>query len=404
MANTFLTIQMRTKEALRVLVNNLVFGKMVSRNYDDKFAKQDAKIGNTLDIRKPPRFTVSTGQALDLQDVTETFVTLTLDKQRHVDVVFTSQELALDINEYSKKFLESRVAALANVIDFDGLELYKDVYNAIGTPGTAPATALLYLQNKQRLADEAAPIDEQLTMIVTPEMEATIVNALTGLFHDSGEISRQYKKGMMGRSLGFRWYMDQNINTHTSGTFTTGSASPLTNGAGQTGNSLVTDGWQVSTAIFNRGDVFTVAGINAVNPQSRQTTGVLRQFVVTDDVSSDGSGNATIPISPAMTPTGPFQTISAAIADGAAITPFGAEETESPQGLGYHPEAFALGMVDLPLYRGTHSAHRVADPQMGVSIRTIEDYDINLDRAPCRIDVLYGWVTLYPELAVRQVS
>jgi hypothetical protein len=400
--NTLLTIQMRTKEALRILENQLTFTKYITRIYDDQFARKDAKIGNSLDIRKPPRFIGRTGQGLSLEDVTETFVPLTLDTQFGVDVVFSSQELLLDINAFSQKFLKSRVATIANKVDRDGLLLYREVYNAIGTPGTVPATRLLYLQAGQRLDEEAAPNDDDRSVVVSPAMQATIVNTDAALFSPAKSISDQYLYGKKGHALGFRFSMDQNVATHTSGTFTAGST-PLTNGASQTGNSLITDGWANSTAIFSRGDIFTI-GINAVNPQSRDNTNALRQFVVTDDVTSDGSGNATLPIEPAMTVSGPFQTVASLAADGVAITPLGAQLTNSPQGLAFHPEAFAMAMVDLPLYRGTHAASRVSDSQMGLSIRTIEDYDINQDRAPCRLDVLYGHVTLYPELAVRMVS
>jgi len=395
---------MRTKEALRVLVNNLVFARMISREYDDQFAKKDAKIGNTLDIRKPPRFTVSTGQALDLQDVTETFVTLTLDQQNHVDTVFTSQELLLDINTFSNKFLKAKVASLANRIDLDGLALYKDVANAIGTPGTVPATSLIYLQAMQRLAEEAAPMDDSITLCYTPEMNATIVNALQGLFQQSTEIGRQYKKGEMGKSHGFDWYMDQNVNTHTSGTFTTGST-PTVNGASQTGSSIITAAWVATTTVLLRGDIITL-GVNAVNPQNRQDTGSLRQFVVTDDVTSDGAGAATIPISPSINPNAadPFRTVTASPTNGVAVTPLGAEDTVSPNALLFHPEAFTLGMVDMPLYKGLDEGRRVNDPQQGFALRMITDYDINLDRAPTRIDVLYGYATLYQELAVRLPS
>jgi hypothetical protein len=258
------------------------------------------------------------------------------------------------------------------------------------------------LNNGQRLNEEAAPDDDQRSMIVSPAMEATIVNTDAALFNPSKSIADQYRYGKKGHALGFRFSMDQNVNTHVVGPL---GGTPAVNGASQTGNSLVTNAWTSSAASrLLRGDVFTLADVNAVNPQSRQDTGALRQFVATDDVSSDGSGNATIPISPAITVSGPFQTVTASPANGALLTVLGAAGVSSPQGIGFHPEAFALGMVDMPLFRGTHASSRVSDKQLGISIRTIEDYDINLDRAPCRIDILYGWVTLYPELACRMVS
>ena len=402
MPNILLTISMITREALRVLENVLVLAKYVRRDFDDKFAVEGAKIGSTLNIRKPPRYTVRIGQALAIQNATETQVPLSLDTQSGVDIEFSSQDLALSIDDFSERFIYPAIAAVANDIDARGLLLYRDIYNAIGTPGVVPASMLLYLQNKQRLGEEAVPMDGLLSMVVTPGMEAVIVNALSGLFQESTKIAEQYAKGTMGRALGFKFSMDQNIATHTSGVFTTGST-PLTNGANQTGNSLITDGWAASTAIFSRGDVFTL-GINAVNPQSRADTGALRQFVVTDDVTSSGAGAATIPIEPAMTLTGPFQTVAALAADGVALTMLGAESTASPQGLGFHKDAFVFASADLPLPGGVDKAARVSDKQLGMSLRMIRAYDINSDNWPCRLDILSGWATLYPELACRMVS
>lgn len=403
MANTLLTISMITREALRVLENNLRFTKFVNRNYDDKFGVEGAKIGTTLNIRKPPRFTVRTGQAISVQDVTEQQVALTLNNQIGVDIQFSSQELGLSIDDFSDRILKPMIAAVANRIDNDGLLLYRDVYNEVGTPGTVPSSILTYLQARQRLAEEACPMDDQLSVVISPEMEATIVNALTGLFHETTEISRQYKEGVMGKVAGFKWSMDQNVRSHTKGTHTTGST-PLVNGANQTGNSLVTDGWAASTAILDRGDIITLASVNAVNPQSRQDTGALRQFVVTEDVTSSGAGAATIPIEPAITVSGPFQTVTASPADNAVITPRGTEDVADPVGLAFHKDAFCLGVADLPLPEGVDRAARVSDKQLGMSIRMVRQYDINTDNWPCRLDILYGWTTLYRELACRIAS
>jgi hypothetical protein len=315
-------------------------------------------------------------------------------------VQFSSKDLALSIDKFSERFLQPAVATIANKIDYDGLNLYKDVASAVGTPATVPSALLTYLQAKQRLAEEAAPVDDQLSVVVTPEMEATIVNALDGLFQDSTEISSQYKKGLMGIAAGFKWYMDQNIRTHTSGVYTTGST-PLVNGASQTGSTIITDGWANSTAVLTDGDVITFAGVNNVNPQNRQSTGVLKQFVVTAASSSDGSGNLTIPISPALTPSGQFQTCTASPANNAAVVPLGAESTDAPNGMAFHKDAFALGMARLPLPGGTDQAGQASDEDSGLSIRIISDYDITTDNFISRLDVLYGWVTLYPELACR---
>lgn len=399
MANTLLTIALITREALRVLENNLTFTKKVNRQFDDKFGVDGAKVGSVINVRKPPRYVTRTGMALDLQDATETQVPVALDKQVGVDLAFTSQDLALSIDDFSERFIAPAIAAVANRIDQDGLSLYNTIYNSVGTPGTTPNALLTYLQAGVALDNNAAPMDGQRSITITPLMQATIVDALKGLFQQATAIASQYEKGVMGRAIGFDWQMDQNVAAHTVGPL---GGTPLVNGANQTGSSLVTDGWTAAAANrLKRGDVFTIAGVYGVNPQSRQSTTQLQQFVVTADVDSDGSGNATIPISPAITPSGQFQTVTASPAHAAALTIVGAANTVTPQGIAMHKDAFTFVTADLPLPRGVDMAARVSDKQLGISIRMVRAYDINLDRFPCRLDILYGWATLRPELACR---
>lgn len=403
MANTLLTISMITREGLMVLENNLTFAKQINREYDDKFGVAGAKIGTTLNIRKPPRYIGRTGPALSTEDVTETDVPLTLTTQRGVDITFTSQDLALSIDDFSKRLLRPAIANVANWIDYDGLQQFVNVHNEIGTPGTVPNAALTYLQAGQRLDEEAAPRDADRALCIAPNMQATIVDTLKGLFQESTEIGRQYEQGTMGRSLGFKWSMDQNCPTHTVGAH---GGTPVVNGAGQTGASIITSGWTASTQVLNKGDVITFAGVYAVNPQNRQSTGALRQFVVTANVTSDGTGAATIPISGpssnGIVVSGPFQNVTASPAASAAITVSGASGAgPSYRGLAFHRDAFTLASADLPLPGGVDMAARVSDKQVGLSIRMIRAYDINTDRFPTRLDVLYGYATQYPELACR---
>jgi hypothetical protein len=400
MANTLLTISMITREALRVLENNLTFTKGVNRQYDDKFGVEGAKIGTVLNVRKPPRYVGRTGTAISIEDATETQVAVTLDTQFGVDITFTSEDLALKIDDFSQRFITPAIATVANKIDSAGLALYKDIYNSVGTPGTTPNALLTYLQAGVLLDNNSAPMDGQRSVVITPLMQATIVDALKGLFQQSSAIANQYRKGQMGTAAGFDWLMDQNVNTHTVGPL---GGTPLVNGSTSSGaTTLVTDGWTSAAASrLLKGDIFTIAGVNAVNPQSRQSTGELQQFVVTADVSSDGSGNLTAAISPAITSSGANQTVDALPADNAALTIVGAASTQTPQGLAHHRDAFTLAMADLPLPQGTDMAARVSDSQLGMSIRMIRDYDITTDKFPCRLDVLFGWATLRPELACR---
>lgn len=399
MAQSILTISMITREALRILENNLTFAKGVNREYDDAFGIKGAKIGDTLNIRKPARYVGRSGTTLSIEDQTETSVPLVLDTQFGVDVQFTSKDLALSLDDFSQRVLKPAVATIANKMDRDGMALYKDVYNAVGTPGTTPSALLTYLQAGAKMDFEAAPRDGMRALAIDPLAQATIVDSLKGLFQSSEKIKDQYEEGTMGLSGGFKWSMDQNVNSHTVGPL---GGTPLVNGASQSGASLITDGWTAAAASrLKKGDVFTIANVFAVNPQSRASTGQLRQFVVTADVSSDGSGNVTIAISPSISASGQFQTVDSLPADNAALTVLGAANTVSPANLAYHRDAFCMGTADLPLPGGVDMAARVSDKQLGASIRMVRAYDINNDRFPCRLDVLYGWKSIYPELACR---
>ena len=387
---------MITREALRVLENNLVFAKRVNRSYDSKFAVEGAKIGTVLNVRKPPRYIGRTGQALSVEDATETQVQVSLNTQFGVDVEFTSQDLALSIDDFSERFIRPAISCVANKIDNDGLALYKDVYQEI-SDGATPDTLLEYLQGGAKLDEAATPMDGLRSIVIPPLFQATIVDALKGLFQQATALASQYESGKMGRAIGFDWFMDQNCNTHTYGTQ---AGTPLVNGASQSGASLITDGWTSGAATLNRGDTFTIADVNSINPQSRANTGSLQSFVVTSTIS-DTAGAMTIAISPSMTATGAQQTISAAAADNAALTIADTTGAVSPQGLMFHRDAFTLVTADLPLPGGVDMAARMSDSQLGISIRMVRAYDINTDKFPCRLDVLYGWKTLRPELAVR---
>jgi hypothetical protein len=401
MPNTLLTIDMITREALRILENNLTFTKQCNRQFDESFGISGAKIGDTLRIRKPARYTVRSGAALAVQDHIETSTSLVLNQQKGVDLNWTSKEMTLSLDDFGRRVLAPSIAAVANQVDRDGLALFADVPNAVGTPGTTPATLLIYLQAGEKLDNEAAPRDGQRAMVINPAAQVGIVDALKGLFHSASEVEKQYEEGQMGLAAGFKWSMDQNIVAHTVGPL---GGTPLVNGAAQTGSTLVTDGWTAAAAArLNRGDIFTIANVLAVNPQHRQSTGQLRQFVVTANVSSDGAGNASIPIYPALTLTGAYQTVNALPADNAALTILGAATTVTPQNIAFHSDAFTLGCADLVLPPVVEKS-RVSSPKLGLSVRMVRVYDVNTDNIVCRFDILYGWKAIYPELACRVVG
>lgn len=411
MSNQLLTISMITQEAAAILSNELGFAKGVIRHYDDHFADSGAKIGSVLNIRKPVRFQSVTGPALQLQDVQDQYVALTLSTQRHVDFQFNSKDMTLSIDDFAERYLKPGINVLANATDNDGILMASNgtVYQAVGTPGTTPNTALIITQTGQKLSEAAAPVDRNRSLIINPSCEASMVDALKGLFQDSSKIAEQYDDGMIGRAFGFNWRMDQNVPVHTVGAL---GGSGISNGTNQTGASIVTSGWSNSvTNLLLQGDVITFAAVYACNPVSFNSTGALKQFVVTANVNSGAStGPATIPVSPAVVANGPYCNIVssaggngslAGIPTSSAITVLGAANTVTPCNIAYHKNAFCLGMADLELPRNIELAARASDPQTGISLRIARNYDIVNDQHPCRVDILYGWTAIYAELACR---
>ena len=412
MSNNLLTISMITNEALMVLENELTFSAEVDRNYDDQFAVTGAKIGNTLNVRRPGRFIGTSGPALNVEDFNETSVPVTLSTQFHVDTQFTTADLALSLDMFSDRVLKPAVAAVANKIDFDGLTMAKNsTANIVGTAGTPPTSLLTYLTAGAYLDSEGAPRDGRRSCIVEPFTGATIVDSLKGLFVPSDVIGKQYQKGMMGRdSAGMNWKMDQNIVNQTFGSYsdtlstnTTTFTGSLTTGWAST--STITLVSSAGTAGLKQGDVIQIAGVYAVNPQNRSAygSGKLRNFVVTADVTVAASAGSSVTVSPAIITGGQFQnvTIIGSTSTTAVVTPFNKSGTVSPQNIVMHRNAYTLATADLELPDGVVFAGRASDKELGLSLRVVRQYTINNDSIPTRVDVLYGWAPLYPELACR---
>ena len=418
MANNLLTPIMITREAARILENNLTFSKNVNRDYSDEFAVRGAKIGNTINVRIPPQYVGRTGAALAVEDAIETFRPLVLTTQFGVDISFTSADLTLSIDDFSERFLNPAMATIANRVDFDGTTMAKNnTWNQVGTPGTTPNSMLTYLQGGVKLDDMAAPRDAQRAAVLSPNAQAVLVDAQKGLFQSAELIADQYRSGNMGMAGGFKFSMDQNVPVHTVGPLggaptTTGAQSASAAPSGVTGAAganlltpfpLITGAWTAAAALRVRaGDVFTLPGIFSVNPQNRQSTGVLQQFVVTADANSDGAGAATLQILPRPIFTGPFQNVTSASNNIPAASPLtfvGTASTGYRQNFVFHKDAYMLGTADLIMPDGVDFKGRVN--WKGVSIRMVRQYRIGTDDLPTRTDVLYGWAPLYPQLGCR---
>lgn len=398
MANNLLTIGMITRESLRVLENMLPFTKNVNTTYQDQFAQEGRKIGDTINIRKPPRYVGRDGPLLKVESSIETTVPLTL-QQAGCDLSFSTKDLTLSIDDFSKRFIVPAIATVANKVEVAGMQQYKNIYNAVGTPGTPPTDVQLG-QAMALLDASATPVDGRRNAVLEPYAIQSLVQATKGLFQSSNNISEQYKTGRFAQGFGFDVWMGQNVPTHVAGPQ---GGTPVVGAAGGTGNTLATSGWTAAAALRLRaGDIFTIANVFAVNPQSRASTGKLQQFVVTADFSSDGAGAGVVQISPAIVTSDQFQTVDSAPVAGAAITvQTGTANLSSKQSLAFHPDAFTFATVDLEMPKGVMMADRVVSKASGISLRAVQAYDINTDQTPLRLDVLFGWATTRPEFAVR---
>ena len=397
MANSILTIDMITRKALEILENNLVLTRNVNRQYDDSFAVEGAKIGSSLRIRLPDRALVTDGAALQVQDDNEQFTTLTVASQKHIGVNFTTAELTMQLDDFAERVLKPRISQLASSIDADVANAYKNIFASVGTPGTTPGTSLVLLQAQQKL-NEAAAVMSPRYATVNPAANAALVEGMKGFFNPTDTISAQFKNGMMGTGvLGYNEInMSQSIKVHTNGDW--GTAITSTNTISAQGTTSLPISFTGSSKTWNVGDVFTIASVFAVNPQTRESTGSLQQFVVT--AAATGSSTATLSISPAIyTSASALATVNSFPQAGAVITMLGSAATQYPQNLVYHKDAITFATADLLMPQGVDMASRQV--HNGISMRIVRQYDINNDRLPCRIDVLYGYSTIRPQMACR---
>lgn len=394
MANSLLTINMITREALRLFVNSNAFLKNINRQYDNQFSREGAKIGSTLRIRLPNDFTVRTGATASPQDTNEVFTSLTVSTQKGVDMAFTSVDMALSLDDFSKRILQPAMNNLAGAVAADVMTLTESIPNIVfkdagaGVVGTPDAG--IWLLAGAKLDNNSAPRNSMSRRIMMdPLTQARTISSLAGLFNSQTKLKDQYEVGQMGMdTLGFDWYMDQTIIKHTPGSFTAGTV----NGASQTGLTVTTN---AITGSLNKGDIITFAGVFAVNRVTKLTTGELQQFAVTANVLT---GATSIPIYPAIV-VAPAQygTVTASPANGAAISLIAAPNTTYRKNIAFVPEAFTLATVDLELPNGVQQAAR--ESYDGISLRMVGQYDIINDRFIWRLDILYGYTAPRAEWA-----
>ncbi len=411
-ANTLLTNQVITYEALDVLENTDEVLMSINSEYSSDFEFGGTVLGQTLNIRKPPRYIGRLGQAASIEAITETFVPLTLSYQRGVDTQVSSQQLMLDIDNYRDRVLKPQLVRLSNLIDQDVCGLAQGLNNFVGTPGTTPSSLTTFINAKTKLDLFACPAEDRWNFL-EPVADGAVMDNLKGLLNPGGAIGDQYRTGTMvndRKTIGAMWRMDQNIYSQTVGAL--GASTPVVGTSPASGATTIsTTGW--SSGTLNAGDVIsfvsTSTPVNGINPQSFQSTGQPMQFVVTV-TTSDSGGTMVIPFAPAIIgPGSQLQNVTALPATSTAVYVYNTPAASfssiaskvSPQNLYVHKDFGTVAMVDMPLPGGTDKAYRAASKKSGKSIRVIRDFVATTDQWIQRLDVLYGVAVLRQELGCR---
>jgi hypothetical protein len=396
-ANTLLSPTIITREALRILHANLNFIGSINRQYDPQFANEGAspsgKIGPTLTIRMPNQYTVRSGATLAVQDTTETSQVLTVSTQKGVDTSFTSQDLTLTIDDFSERYLKPAMTRLASEIEADALSMIKDVYNMVDNDGNA-ISFLNFVQAGQVLDENLAPDDGERVGTLCLTHNTKFVDAVKGLFNPQSQLAEQYRKGIVAANTAGmdKVFRNSLLTQELTGTAakTTGYTATLTSGS-------ATAVMAAGATTFKKGDIVTFSTVDAVHPETKADYGYLQKFVVTADYAG-GAGNMTI--SPTPVTSGATQNVTA-VGAGLTVVKVGAGASEYyTQSLLFHKDAFTFvtaDLIDVSKY-GTWGARKTQD---GISMRIARQYDIVNDKIPCRIDVLYGYKTIRPQLACR---
>lgn len=408
MSNTLLTIDMITKEALRLAHEKAKFIGTTIRSYDDSFAQKGAKIGDTLRIRKPARYSRRQGsRVMDVQDSEQEKTSLTVSTQDGVDLAFTSAERALSLDDYSTNHLQPAMAVLISGIEADYIAaMTRATYNLVGTVGTIPNDLEIFANAQAKLNQYLAPEDDQRSVMVNSLTMAKMIGANKGLFQDSEQIKKQYREGIIGRTTMADWYSNERVYRHTNGADVAGEIdeSASTNFVQGTGT-FHFDGMGNATVV-KKGSVFTIESVYAVHPETKQSYSHLQQFTVTADYTADSGGDVDVTFTPVIYTTGAKQNVTSANTfgysawDGLDITFVGSANTTYAHDLMYHKDAYAFATADLPIMPGECSRKQFD----GLSIRIWSDGDIRNDQLLTRLDILYGWAAIRPEWGCRITS
>lgn len=392
MANTILTPTAVTRQIQKVLHGKLFLAKMVNRQYDSQYMGDGAKEGADIKIRLPNKYTLRTGKNAVAQDTSESSVTLTRATQIGVDMQFSSAELTMEMQDFSKRIIEPAAAIVASAIENAIAAQFVNVPNVVGTAGTTPASMLTVLQAGARLDDNLVPRDGNRYVALSPNAMASMVDSYKGLFQKSGAIGDQYESGLIeDMATGFKWGMCPVINPHVN---SAGVVTGITVNDAAIANGDTTVTVNTTTTAYSAGTIVTFAGCYAVNEETKVAYSHLKQFVVT-------SATATVlTIDPPIYISGARQNVSAVPTNSGAVTVLGAASGSYPQHLAFHRDWLTLATCDLEDVSkfGAWGAREVYD---GISIRLARQWQGLSDNNLTRLDVLFGVKQMRGELSVR---
>ena len=417
MPNQYQPWQIFTNEAMRILKNKLVFLKGCNRDNEHLFGKTGMKAGQTVNVSLPARYIGRTGEGYQPEGYNATSTPVTVQPLAGVDVDVPSTDITLYLDDIKKKVLAPAMAQLVNNVERNCLQIaYQATANYVGTIGSAVSTSTVPLQANAYITNEGGPDDDTRRMLITPNTNVSLVPALQGLFNPSTKIGKQYERGVIAKeTLGFDWYQTQNLWQHTIGNL---GGTPAVNGANQSGTSIVTNGWTASRLVLKKGDIVQFAAVNAVNPMTRQLYGPLRNCTITADVYSDAGGNATLPIQTVsnyglVAAPAQFATVDALPANGALVYVYNTAASGQAalagatyaNCLAYHGDAFTFAGLRQELPTGsTDIAYQATDPDTGIQLRFVRQFQAKDNLFVNRFDVLYAFGAVYPQLACRMVS
>jgi len=392
MPNTLITPSVIAKEALIAFENNMVFGGLVYKDYKKEFVK----IGSKVSIRKPVRFVASDGASRVNQNVSESTTDITINKRKHVSWTFSLQDLTLTVEEYNKRYIQPACAALANIVDSDLADLHKEFFYKYGTPGSAP-NSFAHFATLQEFADEQLWPKQDRSLVWNPRANASMIDVFDASVFSQKITEDAIIRGALGKVANFTIYQDANIKTFTPGT--QGTTTPVAT-AGQTGSSIAITGGDAA-GTYLKGDLITFASIYDVNPMSGDAYHNLKPFVVTEDVTLDGSGAGTLKIYPPIITSGAYKTCSRNTSGDLLVRPATCT-TAQDRNMAFHKNALALVMVPLELPQG--AAFKARETYKNLSIRVVKDYDIDEDEDIIRLDIMYGVKAIYPELGALMLG